>query len=134
MSARQANRRADLARIHCLAKELSLSRDEYESICFTITRSRSAGDLDHAGRAEFIHHLAARVGHMQNEWIQRAAPDRRPLLAKIVKLLNGRGLNYANGIARRMFQVDRIEFCTPEHLRKIIAALAIDAKRKRKPA
>lgn len=37
---------------------------------------------------------------------------------------------YVDAIARRMFGVARVGFCDPSQLGKIIAALAIDAKRR----
>jgi len=41
----------------------------------------------------------------------------------------GRPWSYADGMAKRMFKVERLTFCTPVHLNKIIAALTYDARR-----
>lgn len=128
--ARASDRRAELARIHILAKELAIGRDEYEDLIFSLTRSRSAGDLDSAGRQQVIEHLASLARHYENEWISRAAPDRQPLLRKIMKLAGTRGKKYAEGISAHMFGIERLQLCAPDQLHKIVAALVIDAKRR----
>lgn len=61
MNPSAADRNADLARIHCLKKELGLSDDEYRDVIFALARVRSAADLDWAGRRRVIDHLARRA-------------------------------------------------------------------------
>ena len=124
-------RRSELARIHLLAKELRLSDDEYRDMIFTLCRVRSAGDLDDAGRKQLIEHLAARAkGYGEWSFIARASADRQPLLAKIRRQVGSRGKRYADGCARRICKAERLEFCAPDQLRQIVAALAYDAKRR----
>ncbi len=55
--ARASNRKADLARIHLAKKQLALSDDEYRDLLFTLTRQRSAADLDASGRQLVIEHF-----------------------------------------------------------------------------
>lgn len=135
MPARQNDRRADLARIHILSKELGFTRDEYESVLFSIARVRSAGDLDHVGREQVIEHLAARSRKSQsNEWsfIDRASADRQPMLRKLLMLCRskGYGKHYLDGMAKQMFAVDVVEFCRPDQLHSIVAALVKHVERK----
>lgn len=129
-AARESDRRAELARIHILAKELALSRDEYEDLVFSLTRARSAGDLDSAGRQQLIGHLAELARRYENDWIERAAPDRQPLLRKIVKLAGSRGKKYAEGISAHMFGIERLQLCAPDQLRSIVVALVKDQQRR----
>lgn len=59
------------------------------------------------------------------------APERAALIGKIERQLAEaeRTIAYADGMARRMFQVERVEWCDPDQLRRLVAALAYDAKR-----
>jgi len=134
MPARQVDRRAELARIHILAKQLNLPRDEYEDIVFSIGRVRSSGDLGAAGRGRLIEHLASLAGKYEHaEWafVDTAAPDRRPLLRKIMMQLRstGRRRAYAEGITRRMFGIERLTLCAPDQLRRVVSALVYDQRR-----
>lgn len=52
-------RRADLAAIHVIKKALAWDDDTYRDIMFTVCRTRSAGELDFAGRKRFLAHLMA---------------------------------------------------------------------------
>lgn len=130
MPATKSDRRADLARIHILAKDAGLTRDDYEALLFTIARVRSAADLDHTGRARVIEHLSTLARSMKpaNEWafIDRASADRQPMLRKLLMMCRapGYGKKYLDGMARQMFGVDVVEFCRPDQLHSIVAALA----------
>ena len=126
-------RNAELARIHILADELGLSREEYRDVVFTVTRRYSAADLDFNQRRTLLDHLTARLKSTADwGWVNGAAADKKPLLRKIKKQLESasRGKNYVDGIAKRMFAIERVEFCAPDQLRKIVAALNYDRKRK----
>ena len=61
----------------------------------------------------------------------RPAGEKRDQLAKIQAFLAEakRPDSYADGMSKRMFGVEKVEWCTPEQLGKIIAALAYDARR-----
>jgi len=139
MTARQVDRRAELARIHCLARDLGLSREEYEDVVFVVTRCRSAGDLDHVGRAQLIEHLAARTRSGKPRSVPRGfgqkpmvPADRQALIDKIEAQLAdaGRPWNYARSMARRMFHADQLEWATADQLRRIVAALNYDQRRR----
>jgi phage gp16-like protein len=133
-------KRRDLAAIHIAAKQLGMDREVYEAMLFTVARVRSAGDLDWTGRQRVLARLRA-LGFKPGKpskprpsewaWVDQASPDRKPLLRKIIMQLKsaGRGKAYAEGIARQMFHVERLEFCSPDQLHAIVAALNKDAAR-----
>lgn len=137
MNASQDLRRRELAKIHLGAKALGLDDDAYRDMLWTIARVRSAKDLDAAGRARVLDHLRAcgfkarrgrpHAGRPHN----LTAEERGPQLGKVEALLAQakRPWAYADGMAKRMFNVERVAWCNPEQLQRIIAALVYDAKR-----
>ncbi len=58
-------------------------------------------------------------------------PDRAKLLGKVEAFLAEakRSWAYVDGMALRMFQVERVEWLDPGQLHKLVAALSYDAKR-----
>lgn len=137
MNTANDTRRRELAKIHLAAKQLGMDDDTYRDMLWAIARTRTAKDLDEAGRRRVLDHLKA-VGFKPLPGSPRAgrphnlgSEERGPQLAKIEAMLTsaGRAWAYADGIAKKMFHVDRVTFCNPEQLRKIIAALVYDAKR-----
>jgi phage gp16-like protein len=140
MAATMSIRSKELARIHCLKRDLRLSDEEYRDVLFVVCRTRSAGDLDFSGRLRLIDHLAAMLqrqgGRRDTEWgwVDQASADRRPLLRKLIMQLRsaGRPRAYVDNMARHMFHVDRLEFCSPDQLHAIVAALSKDAERRQR--
>lgn len=122
-------RRRDLARIHLLAKELGLSDAEYRDTLWTLCRVHSAADLDTHGRRTVISHLNARRAPLPVQ----EPPEKARLLWRIRQLLQqaSRPEAYADAMARRMFQVERLTWCEPDQLRRILSALFYDARRRR---
>jgi phage gp16-like protein len=64
--------------------------------------------------------------------VNNAAPDRQAMLRKIAVMLKDadREKAYADGIAKNMFQIERVEFCAPDQLRRIVSALVYDQRRR----
>lgn len=137
-------RKNELARIHILAGQLGLIADHddsaYRDMLWTHARVRTAAKLDAAGRKKVLDHLYAlrRQGSVQGKRPHHAgtphnidSADRGPLLRKIEAYLAEakRPWSYTDSMAKRMFNVDQLAFCSPEQLRKIIAALDYDARR-----
>lgn len=126
-------RKADLARIHAQQHQLGMDDDAYRAMLERITGQRSAGTLGIAGRQAVIAELR-RLGAPGKGKPKGKAPrslDRSAYLRKINALLaNGdKPWEYAHAIAKRMFGVDRIDFVSAANLRKVVAALAIDARK-----
>lgn len=76
--------------------------------------------------------ISAKATHAAQRWAGRPKGELSPQLSKIEALLadSHRKWEYAHAVARRMFRVTRLEWCNPEQLCKVIAALQIDANRR----
>ncbi len=128
-------RNAELAKIHIAKKQLGMDEDTYRDMLFAIARVRSAKDLDHAGRHKVLDHLRAVGFKAKHSYPGRPhninSAERGRLLKKIEAQLAEakRPWNYAHAMARHMFRVDKLEFCQPDQLHRIVAALAYDARR-----
>lgn len=137
-------RRKDLSIIHLVKKDLQLDDDEYRDLLLGLTGKTSSAQLDWQGRRLLIEHFKKIGFKVKGSVVDRPAPnvaaDRQAQIGKIEALLAdaGRPWAYADGLVKKLFasstQVERIEFCDPEHLSKVIAALAIDAKRRQERA
>lgn len=135
-----ALRKRELAAIHVAKKQLALDEDEYRSIMLSVTGQTSSAKLDWKGRKSLLDHFKKIGFKVVAKGAGRARPSvgaaRTPLMGKIEALLADSQLpwSYADGIAKRLFAntsgVERIEFCDPAHLMKVVAALSIDAKRR----
>lgn len=152
-------RRAQLAKIHIAKKDLGLSDDIYREVLFHRFGVDSARDLTDAQLVDLVRYFRdhgwrpkrpgkAEGGGQKAEGKKQgrdpargrpqnmAAEGRGPLLEKIEAQLSAarRPWAYADGIARRVCKVDRVAWCTPQQLRKVVAALAYDAKRNKRRA
>ena len=148
MTADPDTRRRELAQIHIARGQLGMAEDSYRDILFTVARVRSAADLDHVGRKAVLDHLKAcgwkasapkaekENDRRPNEWafVDRAGVERQPLLRKIIMLAraSGVGRRYVDGIASKMFDIERREFCAPDQLYRIVTALEFDRRRREK--
>jgi len=146
-----ARRRRDLAKIHIAKKQLGLDDESYREILYQVAGVRTSAMLDEAGRILVIkrfkelgfkpvrsnkndgyasfHRTAAKSGmHVP------ATADRSPLLSKIGAILADLSLpwSYADGIAKRMFKVDRVRWLYPVQLHKVVSVLIYSKKRKEK--
>lgn len=133
-------RNRELAAIHVGKKALGLDDGTYRDMLFMVARVRSAADLDHAGRRAVLEHMRQR-GFERT--VNRPAPadhgkkpqvpaDRQALVDKLEAQLASaaRPWNYVRAMAKRMFHVDQIEWASAEQLRKLVAALEYDARRR----
>ena len=128
-------RRRDLAMIHVAKKELALSDADYRALLWTVARAESSGDLDAHGRRRVIQHLKSRGFKPRRKGRSKPAPNRELLVAKIRALLinhptGAKQDGYADGMASRMFGVERFEWLQPDQLRKVIQALEVDKRRR----
>lgn len=137
------HRRRELAQIHIARKDLGMDEDTYRQVLWAIGRVTSSKDLDFAGRQRVIDHMKAcgwkpappkkpRATAPAWDWVNKAAPDRQALLRKIAVMLKAadRQKAYADGVAKRMHGVDRVEFCKPDQLQAIVTALVYDQRRR----
>lgn len=129
-------RNAQLAKIHIARQQLGMDEDTYRAMLQRIAGVTSAKALTPTGIGRVLEHLrsigfkdknAPRHGRRPNPHISREAQ-----IGKIEALLAdaGRPWGYADAIAKRVCQVDAVAFCNGDQLQKIIAALAIDQRRR----
>ncbi|MDK3025560.1 regulatory protein GemA [Cupriavidus taiwanensis] len=125
--------RAILAKIHVAKKQLAMEDDAYRAMLQSVAGVQSAKDLTVAQADKVLSHLRKCGFTPAVKFGRRPAPprDRQALVSKIEALLaeGKRPWSYADALARRMFQVDKIDWCTPDQLWRIAAALQIDANR-----
>lgn len=134
MNASPDRRRADLARIHILVKELRLDDETYRSVLWAVARVDSARDLDEHGRAAVIDQLQSRLPGAHVPRI-RAPADRAKMIRKVYLQLGTRPVEYAMTILRTMYgqaAPERLEWASVLQLRKLIAALEYDRRRHEK--
>jgi len=130
-------RRKDLATIHLGAKALGLDDATYRDMLWAVARVRSAKDLNFEGRRAVIAHLRgcgfkAEAPKKPTRGRPTPAPDRIKMVGKIRAMLYdaGRTHEYADGLAKKMFHVERYEWLLPEQMRRVIASLCYDRGRR----
>jgi len=110
---------------HIVADQLGWDDDTYRDILRSHAGVNSAGDekLSLKGFKRFMAH-AEKCG-FKSKKSSKPVSSKHLLMGKIAALCIDMKLkqNYANGIAKRMFGVDQIIWCTADQLRKIVAAL-----------
>jgi phage gp16-like protein len=125
-------RRKQLAAIHAAKRDLALDEATYRSVLWTLARVKSAADLDAHGRAAVLDHFKSRgwraLGKGRGGRVRLPA-ERRSLRAKIDLMLGDRPAAYADALAQKICGVERLDWCTPAQLQKIVAALWYDAQR-----
>lgn len=128
-------------KIQIARRELGLDDDVYRSILARVAGVRSSKELTPRQIGRVLEEFE-RLGWVPKPSSKapakrsgRAAPkpsaDREALVGKIEAQLAaaGRPWGYADGMARRMFKVERVEWCGVDQLRGLVAALSYDAKR-----
>lgn len=127
-------RKSELAQIHVAKSELRLDEETYRAMLWAVARVRSSADLDWEGRKRVLDHLKAKGWKPKSK--RRSAPrgNKQGLIGKIRALLinhpEGKKEDaYADGIARRMFKVDKYTWCNEEQLYKIVQALTMASRR-----
>lgn len=143
------SRNRDLAKIHIAAKQLGMDEITYRDMLYEIAGARSAGNLSEQGRALVIKHLKSlgfKPFHKNESGYKSyhesalksgmhipSSDDRAPLLSKIGAILADLKLPwaYADGIAKKMFGVDRVRWLYPDQLYKVTVSLIYFQKRKK---
>lgn len=126
-------RKRELAAIHVAKTQLGLDDDTYRAMLETLTGKRSAADLDWQGRKKVLDHLKSKGFSRQSK--RRADPARykaelvSKIKAQLMSFTPARSDFYADGMAMKMFGVERYTWCEPGPLHKIVAALAYAQKR-----
>ncbi len=129
---REGGRRADLAAIHIAKKALEWDEDTYRDVMFTVTRFKSAGELDFAGRKRFLAHLQACM--VQAGMVTKAKgtkapwnPSQRRLWSlwqqlADAKLVTARDRKALDAWVHRQTGVDRLEWLNEAQLDLVITS------------
>lgn len=130
------NRQKMISKIHIAQQQLGLDDDVYRDLLAQATGKRSCKDMDD-GELAAVLNLLQQKGFGAD--VDAKAYQRTPLhfaehgamMRKIGALLTqtGKSWAYAHGIARKMFNVDTVQRCDAEQMRKVLAALNYQAKR-----
>lgn len=140
-------RKRILGAIHATAKKLHLEDDVYRDLIERVSAEhgvahRSAGVCSPAQLKAIANELRrltgepARTADRAKGWSGRPKGDLAPQMAKVEALLAdaGREWAYAHAVAKNVCKVARVEWCNPEQMAKVIAALQIDADRRARKA
>jgi phage gp16-like protein len=137
------DRRLQLGRIHQAKKHLGMDDDSYRALLLRVGGHASSADMTSAERNAVLHEFA-RLGFKADDQATRkrqfAGRPKNvrdvPMLRKVEALLADakRPWSYAHSMAKKMFHVNRVEWCNADQLHKLIAALQADANRKEKSA
>jgi phage gp16-like protein len=128
-------RNLDLSKIHIAKKDLALDEDTYRAMLQRVAGVSSAKDLSPLKTSAVLTELVRLGWKPKKSKAGRAAPkvapDREKLVGKIEAFLAeaGREWAYADGMAQRMFKVERVEWLDARQLGSMVAALTYDAKR-----
>lgn len=125
-----------LAQIHIAKQQLGLSDDEYRAILARVAGVSSAKQLTNRNvgnvlaefrRLGFVPKPAKKAGRKA----PRPPATRQVVMSKVEALLAdaGRPWAYADGMARHMFQVERVDWLDDDKLQRLMQALIIDARR-----
>lgn len=126
-------RQRDLARIHLIKKQLGLDDETYRELLQGLVGKSSSAEMNRHERWTVLQEMG-RLGASTSvppRKPQAPPPEKARLLYKIESLLaeKDRPLEYAHAMAKRMFKVDLIQWCDPDQLRRIVAALVYDTQR-----
>lgn len=128
-------RQRDLARIHSAKKQLGLDDETYRELLHGLTGKYSAGDMTRRERWTILQEMrrlgATAPPKKHPGKLTDPAPEKARLLSKIGSQLAiaDRPWAYANAMSKRMFKVDLVQWCNPDQLRRIVAALEYDRRR-----
>lgn len=126
-------RKRELAAIHVAKAQLGMDDDTYRAMLENMTGKRSAADLDWRGRKKVLDYLKFKGFSHQSKRRADPAMHKADLVSKIkaqlMSFTPSRSDFYADGIAMKMFGVERYTWCEPHQLHKIVAALAYAQKR-----
>lgn len=125
-------RNQQLSKIHIAKKDLGLDDETYRALLARVTGQSSAKDLTPLQVAKVLQEFE-RLGWKSKQGRSKPKPaaDKAKLVGKIEAQLAeaGRPWEYGDGLAKRMYNLDRLEWLDAEQLGGVVAALAKDAKR-----
>ncbi len=137
------HRNSDVIKIQIARKELKLSDEDYRAILISKGGEESSKNLDYDGRQRVLDYLKHTLGwkprvasHGKRPSRPTPSPDKLKLVRRIrAQLISLDRLpdTYADGIAEQMYSVQFYEWCTPEQLHAVSAALGVQQRKKGVP-
>jgi len=139
-----ALRAAQIRKIKVAVRQLGLDDETYRALLLRVTGKSSCSQMSIAERGKVLDALQGQgfvptrqdksVYHHRPRDTREPAESKGAMLGKVEALLADakRPWDYAHGLAKKMFGVDRLEFLRDGQLHKLIAALQIDANRRMK--
>jgi phage gp16-like protein len=129
----------ELAKIHMGANKLGLDTKDkdpnspYRAMLWAVARVHSAAELDASGRAAVLDHMR-RLGFDSPKYRPKPSKATEAQIAKVRAQLHeaGRDESYGDALAKRICKVERLVWCKPDQLNRIVAALWYDQQRKRR--
>ena len=122
-------------KIQIARRQLQLDEEGYRAMLKRTVGVESSKDLTPAQVGRVLAELERLGFKPKASGKGRAKPtpaaERKKLVSKIEAQLAeaGRAWEYVDAMAKRMFQVERVEWCDTDQLRRLVAALAYNAKR-----
>ncbi len=124
--------------VHVARQQLGLSEDEYRGMLSSVGVS-SSKELDYRAFDELMKQLRARGFNSLGETKKAAGmhsdlpKEKQPMLSWIEAILADLKMpwKYADGVAKKMFGVDSLRWCTTDQTYKLLQALLIFQKRKK---
>ncbi|MBL8500666.1 MAG: regulatory protein GemA [Nitrosomonas sp.] len=129
-------RKNQLAQIHIAKSDLGLEDDTYRALLADVAGVDSAAKLNAKQRKAVLERFEARGWKNKKHRSPAVTAEKAPYVRKIGALLADMKLSwsYANGIAKQMFKRQRVQWCEPEQLRAVVAALVKEQiKRQQQP-
>ncbi|MDN6861037.1 regulatory protein GemA [Pseudomonas sp. CAN2814] len=128
-------RNVNLAKIHIAKAQLGLDDDDYRALLGRVAGVRSAKELGPRQVAQVLAEFQRLGWKPESKQQGRATPkvpqNRQVVLKKVEALLASasRPWSYADAMAKRMFQRERVEWLDDDQLYRLMQALIIDRSR-----
>ena len=131
-------RRVKIAKIHVAQTQLGMDNDTYHLMLQRITGKASCSKMNDAQLNQVLEEMK-RLGFVPQKRVDPVAPpkpkaDIDAMCRKINALLldSGRTWDYAHAMAKHMFDRERVQWLEPRQIHKLVAALQVDANRRKK--
>lgn len=130
-------RKKKIAQIKIAQNQLNLDDETYRALLSRVTGKNSAAKLN-LGELNLVIDEFVKQGFIVKSKAKQKRPNPRlelkAMLGKIEALLLDNNLpwSYAHAIAKRQFDIDKVEWLTHAQCHSVVAALQIYANRKKK--
>lgn len=125
-----AYRKRLIALVHIGKTQLKMDEETYRLFLQNTVNKNSCNEMDQTDLHNVLQTMVKMGAKVQLPfWQNRPSPkaDKKPYLAKITALLVKHNLppQYADGIAKRAFNIDQVQWLTVWQLKKVIQMLSV---------